>query len=432
MLDLLPMSRRQVESIWHSTARVNIWHGSIRSGKTIASLLRWLMYVAQAPMGGELVVVGRTRESIYRNLFSPLMDPSLFGPLAKLVHYTAGAPTGIILGRRVHVLGASDARAEAVLRGLTVSGAYVDEATLMAENFWVTLIGRMSVPGSQLFATTNPDSPGHWFKRTVVDRAAELGYYVTKFVLDDNKWLAESNPGYVAQIKREYVGLWYRRFILGDWVQADGAVFDMWDPARHVVPHDTLPVMSRILSVGVDYGTTNPTRGLLLGVGRKPRDRTRLYVLDEWAPRKGTDADLSRWLIDWRDSRQPEDWQHPDWIYVDPAAASFKLQLFRDGVRNSTDATNDVLPGIRTVASLLATDSLKVSDRCQKLITFLPGYAWDAKATDQGLDKPIKQDDHEVDALRYAVHSSAGSWRNDVPVDAARDDAAGVAEREAA
>lgn len=432
MLDVLPMSRRQIESVVHSTARVNIWHGSIRSGKTIASLLRWLMFVATAPLGGELVVVGRTRESIYRNLFSPLMDPSLFGPLAKLCHYTAGAPTGIILGRKIHVLGASDARAEMVLRGLTVSGAYVDEATLVAEAFWTQLLGRMSVPGAQLFATTNPDSPAHWFKTKVVDRAAELGYYVTKFILDDNKWLCETNPTYVAQIKREYVGLWYRRFILGDWVQADGAVYDMWDPARHVTAHELLPAMQRILAVGVDYGTTNPTRGLLVGYGRKPRDRTRLYVIDEWAPRKGTDADLSRWFRDWRDTREHEDWRHPDWIYVDPAAASFKLQLFNDGVRNAANGTNDVLPGIRTISSLLATDSLIVSDRCKKLIQYLPGYAWDTKATTKGEDKPIKVDDHEADALRYAVHSSRGSWRNDVPVNAARDDAAGVAEREAA
>ncbi|MGI8308399.1 hypothetical protein [Saccharopolyspora hattusasensis] len=107
----LPLSERQIESLRESSARVNIWSGAIRSGKTIASLLRWLVYVSHAPRGGQLVVVGRTRDSAARNVFAPLQDPSLFGPLADQVHYTSGAPTASILGRTVYVLGASDAKA---------------------------------------------------------------------------------------------------------------------------------------------------------------------------------------------------------------------------------------------------------------------------------------------------------------------------------
>src|SRR5690606_36960362 len=159
--------------------------------------------------------------------------PSLFGLLARHVSYTAGAPTAVILGRTVHVLGASDSRAEAVLRGLTVAGAYVDEATLVAEAFWTQLIGRMSVPGARLFATTNPDGPAHWLRKQFLLRATEHGYKIFRFRLTDNTHL---DPAYVAQISREYTGLWYRRFILGDWVQAAGAVYEQWDPDRHVMP----------------------------------------------------------------------------------------------------------------------------------------------------------------------------------------------------
>ena len=196
---LAGLSPRQVWSIARAIARVNLWTGSIRSGKTVASLLAWLLFVAHAPRGGALVVVGRTRESIARNVFGPLTDPSLFGALAQHVQYTAGAPTATILGRTIHVLGASDARAEMVLRGLTVAGAYVDEATLVAEAFWAQLLGRMSVPGARLFATTNPDGPAHWLKRQVIDRAGELGYKVFRFRLADNTHL---DPAYVAQVTR--------------------------------------------------------------------------------------------------------------------------------------------------------------------------------------------------------------------------------------
>lgn len=415
----LSLSPLQIRSCVESDARVNLWTGSIRSGKTIASLLRWLRYVATAPLGGELVMAGRTRDSIARNVFGPLMDRSLFGPLAGLVSYTAGAPTATVLGRKVWVLGSSDTRAELVLRGLTVAGAYVDEATLVTEGFWTTLLGRMSVPGAQLFATTNPDGPAHWLKRQVVDRAAELGYRVFRFRLTDNEWLCRENPGYVAQIMREYVGLWYRRFIDGEWVQAEGAVFDMWDPARHVARHQAIPTLERVMSLGVDYGTTNPTRGLLVGLAER-----RLYVVDEWAPPNGlTDAVQSQRLRGWLDHGDRAG--RPEWVYVDPAAASFKLQLFHDGMTNVANAHNDVLAGIRTVGSLFATDRLLVSDRCAHLIDQVPGYSWDPKKTAKGEDAPIKVDDHEADALRYAVHSTRALWRSVIPLDLARDSAAG-------
>lgn len=405
------LSPAQVRSIADADARVNLWTGSIRSGKTIASLLAWLIYVAHAPTGGALVVVGRTRESIARNVFGPLTDRSLFGALAGHITYTAGAPTAQILGKTIHVLGASDARAEMVLRGLTVAGAYVDEATLVSEAFWTQLLGRMSVPGARLFATTNPDGPAHWLKRQVVDRAVELGYRVFGFKLADNTHL---DPAYVTQISREYVGLWYRRFILGEWVQAAGAIYEMWDTDRHVIPATTVPRMDRVLTAGVDYGDVHPTRGYLLGLGPDigPAGGYALYVTAEWAPGRmtigGHSTDLRRWLAE-----QPA---QPEWVAVDSAAASFKHQLFHDGMVNVRNAHKAVLPGIRTLSALLAVNKLYVSDACPHLIDRLPGYVWDAKATAAGEDKPVKENDDEVDALRYAVYTSRLDWRDLIPL----------------
>jgi hypothetical protein len=418
------LSDKQLESVATSTARVNLWTGSVRSGKTIGSLLRWLMFVADPPRGGELCVFGRTRESIARNVFGPLSDPTLFGPAARHVSYTPGAPTARMLGRTIHVLGASDTRAEAVVRGMTMAGAYGDELTLVSEAFYKQVLARLSVPGSALFATTNPDGPAHWVKKQVIDRAAELAYRVFQFRLSDNTHL---DPGYVAQIMREYTGLWFRRFVLGEWVMADGAVYENWDVERHVIRAADLPRMERVVSLGVDYGTTNATRGMLLGIGRGPNGRHRLHVVDEWAPERGTDAQLSASLRRWLPGRPEALWQSPEWVAVDPAAASFKLQLFQDGVSNVMNAQNDVLAGIRTVASLLSTEQLVVADSCRKLIEYLPGYSWDSKATAKGQDAVIKVDDHEVDALRYAVHSTRALWRGIVPVAAAADTAPAAA-----
>ncbi|WP_263120843.1 PBSX family phage terminase large subunit [Cellulomonas sp. RIT-PI-Y] len=408
----MPLSPKQLLSCQESTARINVWEGSVRSGKTIASLLRWLLYVATSTVRGELVVVSRTRDSAARNVFAPLMDPDLFGPIAHQVQYTAGAPTATILGRTVWVLGSSDVRSENVLRGLTCAGAYVDEVTLLREDFFTQLLNRLW-EGARLFGTTNPDNPAHWLKRRFLDRLHELPDWRTwKFVLDDNPVLSEERK---AAIRRENTGLFYRRNVLGEWVAAEGAIFDMWDPARHVIGWADLPELVDLIAVGVDYGTTNATAALLLGLDV---DR-RLVLVDEWrydaatAQQRLTDAQLSAGLRSWLDRPHTPypTALRPRWVALDPAAASFRVQLQTDGLQGLVSAENDVTYGIRTMASLLGSERLMVSDRCAGFVTEAPGYSWDPKATEAGEDKPIKTADHSLDAGRYAITTTERLWR---------------------
>ncbi|MFB7908124.1 PBSX family phage terminase large subunit [Kitasatospora sp. NPDC056076] len=404
MLDQLPLSRKQLRSVAQATARINIWSGAIRSGKTIASLLAFLIAISTAPTTGLIVIVGRSLQTIERNVLDPLQTIELFGPLARQVHHTRGATTAVILGRTIHLIGASDARAEGRLRGLTASLAYVDEATLIPEGFWNQLLGRLSVPGARLFATTNPDGPAHWLKTRFIDRGHELDLRSWHFTLDDNPSLA---PAYVASLKAEYVGLWYRRFIDGAWVQAEGAIYDMWQPDTMLV--DVLPQMQRLLGVGVDYGTVNAFAALLIGLGIDGR----LYVVSEYrhdsrvTRRQLTDAQYSQGLRDWLTTQDA----HPDWLFVDPSAASFMTQLWADGLTNVAKANNEVLDGIRSVGVALGSGRLLVHRSCRGLIDELPGYAWDDSAAAKGQDKPLKINDHSVDALRYVLHSTAHEWR---------------------
>lgn len=419
------LSGKQIRSIAGSNARINLWDGAIRSGKTLASLFRWLIYVAQAPPG-ELVTVGRTTHTISRNVFVPLMDPRLFGSLASLTHYTLGAPTATILGRRIHVIGANDVRAETKLRGLTCAGAYVDEATLTPEQFFTQLLGRMSVPGAKLFGTTNPDNPAHWLRQNFILRADQLDLSTWHFTLDDNPSLT---PEYVAAIKAEFVGLWYRRFVLGEWIAAEGAIFDMWDPDTMVV--DILPPMERWISCGVDYGTTNPFSAILLGLGV---DR-RLYLVNEWrydsrqAHRQLTDAEYSQRLRTWlttvpipgagrRADGSTLSGVTPEYTVIDPSAASFRIQLHNDGLTNIA-ADNEVLDGIRVVSSLLGAGKLRVHRSCEGFRAEVGGYAWDDKARLKGEDRPIKVDDHSMDAARYAIKTTRSLWANELDLVAA-------------
>lgn len=406
------LSPTHLRSVVESVARLNIWQGSVRSGKTVASLLRFLMAVAAAPSSGRVLLFGKTRESINRNVFAVLTDPALFGPLARLTQYNPGAATGSILGREVDVLGANDAKAEPKVRGMTLCLAYGDELTTVPEPFFTQVLARLSVPGAQLFGTTNPDSPAHWLRKRYLLREGELNLRTWHSTLDDNPHL---DPAYVADLKREYVGLWHKRFVLGLWVQAEGAVFDMWDETRHVVTE--LPVITRWLACGIDYGTTNPFHAVALGLGVDGQ----LYLTREWrhdsktARRSMTDVEYSRAVRDWLTTvpipQTTLTGITPEHVVVDPSAASFRVQLYRDGI-SAMLGDNTVVDGIRTMSSLLATNLLKVHTSCRHLLDEIPGYSWDDKAAEQGRDEPVKADDHGIDASRYAIHTTRGIWRS--------------------
>ncbi|MFD7716190.1 PBSX family phage terminase large subunit [Streptomyces sp. NPDC059814] len=398
-----PLSDKQLASIRGATARINIWHGSVRSGKTIASLVCFLLMVRRAPASGLIVIVGRSLQTIERNCLDVLQDPTLFGHLAAEVRHTRGATTAVVLGRVVHLVGAADARAEGRLRGMTAALAYADEVTLLPAAFFRQLLARLSVPGAKLIGTTNPDSPRHWLRTDYLDRADELDLAEFHFQLSDNPSLTEA---YVAALAAEFTGLWRRRMILGEWVVAEGAIYDAYHEQRHVV--DELPPMLRHW-VGIDYGTSNPFSALLLGAG----DDDRLYVVSEWrhdaraAHRQMTDAAYSRAVRHWLAEQGVE----PEWTFIDPSAASYSTQLWADGHPGVTQAVNDVLDGIRSVSVALDSGLLRIHRSCAGLLAELPNYVWSEEAAARGEDKPVKRDDHSVDALRYVVHSTAHEWR---------------------
>jgi PBSX family phage terminase large subunit len=430
-LDSLPLSRKQAVSIVEAvtTPQIALWTGAVAAGKTIASLVAFLVALARRPDpdSGVVVMCGWTLQSIERNLIDPLMDERIFGSITSQVQHTAGSNTAVILGRVVHLIGASDVRAEARIRGSTIALGYIDEAALVPESFWIMMLSRLRTPNSQLMASTNPANPRHWLKEKFIDRAAEVGMRTWHFTLDDNPYLSAE---FVARLKRQYTGLWYKRFILGMWIAAEGAVFDMFDPARHV--QDVLPVMKRWIGTGVDHGTVNPFAAevLALGVDRK------LYMVAEWywdsaeRMRQLSDVQYSAKLREFFASvRHPGSQLYgirPERLVVDPSAKNFIVQLHHDrhlfdGGVNVMGADNAVLDGIRLMSSLLSSGSLVFHSSCKNAIDQMQSYSWDVKAAARGEDKPKKEKDHAVDGSRYITYTTRAVWRNlIVPVGAPR------------
>jgi PBSX family phage terminase large subunit len=391
MFALQPWSKKQAASYLYSDSRINFLEGSVRSGKTIASLFRWIKYATVEHPDGNLLMVGKTMNTLYRNAIMPLKD--IVG--ANNCIYYGGRKVLYLCGREILLEGATDKIAEQKIRGLTLAGAYCDEATLYDESFWTMLLSRLSIPGAKLFATANPDSPYHYLKVKFLDRMDELDLRRFSFVLSDNPSL---DPAYVDQLKREYTGLFYKRLILGMWVMAQGAIYDAWSEANEVEPEEIEKLLWHDEYVAIDYGTTNPCAFLLCGVkhGHEPE----AVVLEEYywdsakEGRQKTDQQYADDLAEFIGRRQVKG------IIVDPSAASFILELRQRGFP-VIPADNAVVDGIRLTASWIASGRLKVSKKCVNLIREIESYVWDEKAQLRGEDAPLKKNDHACDALRY-------------------------------
>lgn len=384
------------QSILESDARLNFWTGAVRSGKTIASTVRWLEFVQTAPPG-DLMMLGKTERTLSANILNTVEE--MVGP--SRWQYNRGMGEATLFGRRILIRGANDRNAEGKIRGATLAGAYGDEVVLWPIEVFKQLLARLSVKGAQFFGTTNPDSPFHWLMVDFLSRAG-LDLKQWHFTLDDNPNL---DPAYVANLKREYAGLWYKRFVDGLWVQAEGAIYDAFDPDKHVVKELPEGNPSSVV-VSVDYGTSNPTVFLMFG-----KWGLRWYVMREYyhdgraTGRQKTDAEYS---LDLRNFLVP---YFPQSIEVDPSAASFIAQLRKDGVSGIRKADHAVLDGIRTVSRAMQTGTLVIHASCQRLIAEKSTYAWDSEAQKRGEDKPLKINDHACDAERYAAMRIFGKGR---------------------
>lgn len=366
--------------------RINILHGSVRSGKTWISLVLWCIWIRNMPADGAYLMTAKTLTTLKRNCLDLLEQ--LAG--RRNFQYSLSNKEARLYGRKIYLEGAADSAAESKIRGMTLCGAYCDEVTLLDEEFFGMLLSRLSEPGARLFGTTNPEGPEHWFKRGYIDRAGELDMLVFKFLIDDNTFL---DPEYVASLKREYTGVFYKRFILGEWCSADGLVFPMFDPARHVVDEAPEAVGYAEYYISVDYGTMNPCS---MGLWRI--DEARAVRLDERyysgreQKRLMTDEEYYTMLEGLAGDRKIRA------VVVDPSAASFIETIRRHGRFSVRKANNNVLNGIRTVGSQLCGGRLLICRSCKDIIREFGAYMWDAKA---GEDAVIKENDHAMDDMRY-------------------------------
>ena len=404
-----PFSRRQRQALywWHPGSgvehcRMILADGAIRSGKTVAMILSFLRWSQTSFQDRDFILAGVTAGALQRNVLAPMFQ--MLETLGVPWEHKRSAGVVTVGTNRYHVFGADTENAQDKLQGMTAAGAFADEAALFPRSFVDQMIGRCSVRGSRIFLNCNPNGAFHYLRTDFIDRAEEIGLYRLHFTMEDNLTLS---PEVRESYARAFRGVFYRQYILGEWVSAEGAVYPMWDDEANTYL-ETGPAMYRGQAryCAVDYGTANPCVFLdVYDDGTVFRIRNEYYWDSSETRRQKTDAEYASDLYAFIGG-------DPDVrIIIDPSAASFRAELRNRGLRPQ-DARNEVREGIATTATLIGNRQLLVEKRnCPRLLKEMHSYVWDEKARLRGEERPLKQHDHAMDALRYLCHTKTSRFR---------------------
>lgn len=370
--------------------------GAVRSGKTLAMGLSFFLWAQTCFQGQRFGVCGKTISSLRRNVLSEIL-PRLEGLGASWKEKrTENLVTVQFLGHenQYYIFGGRDESSAALIQGITLAGVLLDEVALMPRSFVEQACARCSVAGSRLWFNCNPEGPNHWFYKTWVQKAESRNCLRLHFTMEDNPSLT---PEIRQRYHNLYTGVFYQRFVLGQWVQAEGRVYDFFTPEMV----GKAPQQCDKWHISCDYGTVNPTSMGLWGRCGGVWYRVKEFYFDSRVQqRQMTDAEYADALKTLAGERKIAS------VIVDPSAASFMEVLRRRGwqVRK---ADNDVLRGIRLTSDCLKSGKIVLCEGCTDCLREMEEYTWDLSSGQK--DRVRKEHDHAMDDMRYFVSTVLGS-----------------------
>ena len=365
--------------------------GAVRSGKTMAMGLSFFLWAFACFEGKRFGVCGKTISSLRRNVLSEIL-PRLEGLGATWKERRSENLVIVrFLGRenRFYIFGGRDESSASLIQGITFAGILLDEVALMPRSFVEQACARCSVAGSRLWFNCNPAGPSHWFYKTWILEAEQRNCLRLHFTMEDNPSLT---PQIRQRYQRLYTGVFYRRFILGQWAQAEGRVYDFFEPDMvGRVPEGPFDRWY----VSCDYGTVNPTSmGLWGRCGAVWYRVKEFYFSSREKQRQMTDEEYARELQRLVGDRPIAA------VIVDPSAASF-MELLRRKGWTVKKADNDVLSGIRLTSDCLKSGRIVICQGCNDCIREMDEYVWDLSSGNK--DRVKKEHDHAMDDMRYFV-----------------------------
>ena len=367
-----------------------ICDGSVRSGKTVAMTVGFLLWAMSTFDGCKFALCGKTIEALRRNVVS--LIPGLVEGIMR-VQERRSDNTMTVWGfghvNAFYLFGGKDESSYTLIQGMTLAGVLFDEVALMPRSFVEQALARCSVSGSRYWFNCNPEGSSHWFYREWILKAEAHNVLHLHFTMADNLAL---DPAVRTRYETMYTGVFYQRYILGLWVAAEGLVYPNFDAKKHVI--QVLP-QDGLYYISVDYGTLNPCSMGLWCVNGTEAVRVDEYYWDGRKQQKQkTDEEYYQDLEALAGDRVIQD------VIVDPSAASFLTTIRHHGRFRATGADNRVLDGIRYTSTLLSAGRIKIAEQCKDIQREFASYVWDTKT---GKDAVVKENDHAMDDMRYFV-----------------------------
>lgn len=401
----MKLTPKQNEYIRCSSQRWNLKVGAVRSGKsyvdvayTIPARIR-----ERAGLPGLTVIMGVSKGTIERNVLQPMREIYT----SELVGTINNENMAKVFGEQVYCLGAEKMSQVAKILGSSIKYCYGDEIAKWNSEVFEVLKSRLDKDYSCFDGACNPESPNHWLKTFVDD--PKLDAYIQKYKIFDNPFLPSK---YVENLCNEYAGtVYYERYILGEWALAEGLIYPMYkDSTVESVPDG----QASEICVSIDYGTMNAFAAILWAkYGDIWYAVREYYYSGRTTGIQKTDQeyadDLEEWISDIWEQRKEN--PIPSMLggmsvtkietIIDPSAASFIALLKKSEWSKVRAANNAVLDGIRETAVALQMGHIKIlRPAMPNWIKEAGGYVWDNTV---GEERPIKTDDHLMDATRYFI-----------------------------
>lgn len=412
-----PFSRKQrkVLNWWCRSSPVRdcngiIADGAIRSGKSVAMSLGFVVWAMSEFEACNFAMCGKTIGSFRRNVLFWL----------KLMLRSRGYSVSeqrtenLVVVRRgnienyFYVFGGKDERSQDLIQGITLAGVFFDEVALMPESFVNQATGRCSVDGSKFWFNCNPGSPAHWFKTGWIDKRADKRLLYLHFTMDDNLSLSEAVK---ERYRSTYTGVFFKRYILGEWKSADGVIYRQFadDPERFIL--DEVPADIFIGTMGLDFGGNGSAHaGCLVGITRGYRS---IVILDEYYRKEVIDpGTLTDDVCGFVQRSQAQ--VRATSIWCDSAETTLikgiRTEVFARHipveVRNARKG--EIIDRIRLCDMLMSQGRFFIMRRCRHTIAALSEAVWDSKSPtrDRRLDDGSTNID-SLDALEYALEPHA-------------------------
>lgn len=392
----MPISEKQKQILAFPYTKYDalICDGAIRSGKTVFMMLAFVDDAMRRYRDQRFGICGKTVDSTVKNIITPYISLVYAQEKYRMQWRRSDKLLVVSCGNRTNyfeVFGGKDESSFTLIQGRTLAGVLLDEVALQPRSFVEQALARCSVTGSKLWFNCNPDSPQHWFYLEWVKEPERHNAIRLHFTLDDNPALDECIR---KRYERMYSGVFYNRYILGEWCVAEGLVYQLFNAEKHIV--EAMPEAGRYF-LSVDYGTLNPFSAGLWCVSGGVATRIREYYHD------GRNTMMQKTDSEYYAELEKLAGDYPvEHIVIDPSAASMITEILRRGKYSVRKAKNDVIPGISYTAALLQAGRLKIYKGCEDIIREFGLYRWDEKQT---TDKVIKENDHAMDDMRYFCYT---------------------------